>query len=182
MEVATFDWLNRMRSRHAKEFGKACQLLVAISFCRAGFHRIDERSVQGVDLDIGYHGAFPNFALEVKTTEHDKVKIGEKDVDGLAAKAQDGYKTAFVVLRLGLLSDWVVAKAKGLCAGEIPIGRLEARAIPDLQKELNREFPHVVADYAPELLKKPTGEAQEYLQACLAIEKRKREKRPQDPA
>ncbi|MBI4456893.1 MAG: hypothetical protein HY644_13485 [Acidobacteria bacterium] len=173
MDAATFDWLERIRGRHPTEFGKACQILLAISFCHLGFGRVVERSVQGVDIDISDHPTLPNFSIEVKTTLNDTLQIGHKDIKGLEMRAKDGYETAFAVLRLGLLSDWIIARAKGIPAGGIPIGRLETRALPNLQNELNRVFPQVVADYAREILRKQRNEVQVYLQRSLANEKQK---------
>lgn len=173
MDTATFDMLKRMRERHPTEFGKVCQILLAMSFCRLGFRRVVERSVQGVDIDISDHSTWHNFSIEVKTTLDNTVQIEEKDVEGLEIKAKDGYETAYAVLRLGLFSDWIIAKAKGIPACEIRIGRLETRAIPSLQNELNGEFPRVVAEYAMEILKKPRNEVQAYLQECLIYEKQK---------
>lgn len=173
MDAGTFDRLKRVRERHPTEYGKVCQILLAISFCRLGFKRVVERSVQGVDIDVSEHSTFPNFSIEVKTTLSDTVQIGQKDIKGLEIKAKDGYEAAFAVLRLGLFSDWLIAKAKGIPDGDIMIGRLETRAIPNLQNEINQEFPHVVTDYAGEILKKRTSEVQAYLQRCLANEKHK---------
>jgi hypothetical protein len=128
--------------------------------------------VQGVDLELGDHCALPKFAIEVKTTRYDKVTIAKKDVAGLEAKARDGYKTGFAVLKLGPLREWIVAQGNGLRAGSIRLGRLETRAIEDLQRELNQEFPEVVAEYAIGILSRPTAEVQEYLLDCLLKEKR----------
>jgi len=173
MDAATFYRLKRISERHPREFGKICQILLAICFCRLGFRRVVERSVQGVDIDISDHLTFPNFSIEVKTTLNNTVQIGQKDIKGLEIKAKDGYETAFAVLRLGLLSDWIIAKAKGILAGEILIGRFETRVIRGLQNEVNGEFPHVVGDYANEILRKRTTQVQAYLQKCLANEKQK---------
>src|SRR5438445_13347170 len=98
MDAATYDRLQRIRKRHPSEFGKVCQILLAISCCRLGFTRVIERSVQGVDIDASEHTTLPNFSIEVKTTLTDKVQIGQKDIEGLAAKAKDGYETVFAGL------------------------------------------------------------------------------------
>src|SRR6266851_2418971 len=50
---------------------------------RAGFGRVVERSVQGVDIDASGHPSFPNFSIEVKTTVDVKVHLARKDIDGL---------------------------------------------------------------------------------------------------
>jgi hypothetical protein len=176
MAVSTFHWLKEIRNQHRREFGKGCQLLVAISFCRIGFNRVSVQLVQGVDLELDIHSTFPKFALEVKTTQNDRVLVAKKDVEGLAAKANDGYEIGLAVLRLGLLSDWVIAKANHLSAGTIPIGRLETRAVVELQRELNQQFPQVLAQYAAEILKAQRGEVQEYLQSRLAIEQSRQRK------
>lgn len=73
MDTVTFDSLNEIHARHPKEFGKVCQILLAIAFYRLGFRRVVERSVQGVDIDISDHATFTPFSIEVKTTIYNTV-------------------------------------------------------------------------------------------------------------
>lgn len=176
MDAATFDCVKNIqehlntRSRKDNGFGKACQLLLAITFCRLGF-QVQNHCSEGVDIDIWDHYQFPHFSIEVKTTIKNTVQLGKKDVEEWEKKAREGYETAFAVLRIELLSEWLIAKAKGIPAGNIPLGRLQVRAIPELQNEVNLEFPLVVAKYGTEILKRQTEDALTYLDKCLEKEK-----------
>ena len=88
MDPTTFDNLQEIRRRHPIEFGKICQILLAIACVRVGFRRVVERCVQGVDIDAGEHATFPNLSIEVKTTLSGKIHIGQKDIEGLAGRAK----------------------------------------------------------------------------------------------
>lgn len=89
----------------------------------------------------------------------------------MQVRNRDGYETAFAILRLGLLSEWIIAKAKSIPAGDIRIGRFEVHAIRDLQDRVNEAFPSVVADHARELLMKRTAEVEEALLAGRILER-----------
>ncbi|OYD15444.1 hypothetical protein CH330_05685 [candidate division WOR-3 bacterium JGI_Cruoil_03_51_56] len=173
MDYESCEMLKAIRSRHPSEFGKACQVLLAITCCRLGFRNVVERRSQGVDIDARSHPAFADYSFEVKTTHSSSVSIGTKDVEGLEAKAKDSFRTAYAVLRPGLLSDWIIAGSKGIPAGNIPLGRFEARELPDIQCQVRRVFPHVLKEHAAEILRIARNEVQGYLQKCLADEKRK---------
>jgi hypothetical protein len=173
LDPLTFDLLERIRHRHKTEFGKICQILLAISFCKLGFKQVVEKSVQGVDIDINDHPIFPKLSIEVKTTAENTVIIEPKDVQGLKVKEKEGYEIAYAVLRLGVLSDWIIAKGKGIPAGKIAIGRLQRREISDLQNKIREVFPEVVAKYQNEILQKSNKNVLNYLQTCLSKEKEK---------
>src|SRR6266478_6871871 len=90
MSTELYCSLKDLHARHgAREFGKIVQKLLAIGFRLAGFDRIVERGVQGVDVDaVG--DSEERYATEVKTTQKDSVPFGPKDMKGLAARQQDG--------------------------------------------------------------------------------------------
>ncbi|WP_373525208.1 hypothetical protein [Nostoc sp.] len=148
MDVYTYDALKKIslhlnaKSKKDNGFGKTCQILLAITFCRLGF-KVENYLSQGVDIDIWNHSQYPNFSVEVKTTIKGTVQLGEKDVEGLRKKEYEGYKTAFAVLLRDSLSGWLIVNAKGIKYGNIPLTRLNTptRVLPDLQKEVNQVFP-----------------------------------------
>ena len=77
--------LKKLWQASEKEYGKLIQKLLAIAFCKAGAVRLMERSTQGIDLEV----TLPDerrIALEVKTAQDRSVKVGEKDLDGLASQ------------------------------------------------------------------------------------------------
>lgn len=180
MDASTFNHLTKIqqhlnsRSRKDNGFGKTCQIFLAITFCRLGF-QVENYSSQGVDIDSWNHPYFPNLSIEVKTTTKHTVTLGQKDVDGLKKKAREGYEPIFAVLRLELLSNWIIAKAKGIKAGNHPVGRLQTsvRAIPELQDQVNQEFYRVVNDYGAIVLDIPAEEVLTDLDKYLDRERQK---------
>jgi len=180
MNVDTYDALNKIwlhlnaKSKKDNGFGKTCQILLAITFCRLGF-QVKNYSSQGVDIDIWNHSQYPNFSVEVKTTIKDSVQLGEKDVEGLKKKEDEGYKTVFAVLPINSLSGWLIVNAKGIIkSSNIPLTRLnnKTRILPDLQKEVNQVFPKVIADYEIEILRRVSDDVLMYLDKNLEKEKR----------
>src|SRR5438045_6882388 len=97
MDPATFDNLQEIRRRHPIEFGKICQILLAIACVRVGFRRVVERCVQGVDIDAGEHATFPNLAIEVKTT------LSGKGITGLRAEESSRYEELAFCDALGVI-------------------------------------------------------------------------------
>jgi len=173
MDAVAFHLLWEIREKHkTSDFGKVAQKLLAICFCRLGYTHIEERGVQGVDLDVGKGAA--KLAIEVKTTDGDGITIGEKDVSGLQRRAEDGYVPAYAILKVSLLSDWVIASARNILPGNLRIGRFSTQCIQPLQNEINQSFGSVVRDYGREILEAHRGQAQWIADKSLQAEKRKR--------
>jgi hypothetical protein len=140
--------LKDLHARHGpREFGKIVQKLLAIAFRLAGFHRIIERGVQGVDVDAAGHPG-EKYAAEVKTTQSDSVPFALKDRDGLAARMHDGYHPLLAVLRLSPLSDLLLVHTANLRCGRIQIAclrpyrfhELEARLLPCFALAVREHF------------------------------------------
>ena len=103
--------LGEIAAAQGKGYGKLVQKLLAIAFLDAGAERVTERSVQGIDLEVTLAGG-RRIALEVKTSEpgaSGDVQFGKKDLQGLVARAEEGYEPYFAVLGNRLLDDWVLA-------------------------------------------------------------------------
>jgi hypothetical protein len=177
MDSATFDYLKAIgqhlnkKSKKDNGFGKTCQILLAIAFCRLGY-QVKNHCSEGVDIDIWHPSKSSSYSIEVKTTSKNTVQLGQKDVEDWEKKSRERYETAFAVLRMELLSDWIVANAKGIRAGNMPLGRLQSRTIPELQEEVKAKFPEVLADYATNILNKPQEDVLAYLDKCLEKEKK----------
>jgi hypothetical protein len=170
MDAVAFHLVEQIRKRHGTgEFGKVAQKLLAIVFCRLGFSHIEERGVQGVDIDVGNDGA--KYAVEVKTTARDTVVVGEKDVSGLLRRAEDGYRPAFAVLRVGLLSDWLISSAENINPGTVRVGRFTTQPIQSLQYDVNRLFATVVKDYGQRILEAQRSQAQAVAHKFLETER-----------
>lgn len=177
MDSVTFDNLKAIqqhlnkKSKKDNGFGKTCQILLAIAFCRLGY-QVKNHCSEGVDIDIWHPSNSSSYSIEVKTTSKNTVQLAEKDVEDWEKKSREGYETAFAVLRIELLSDWIVANAKGIRAGNMPLGRLQSRTLPELQEEVKGKFPEVLADYATNILNKPQEDVLAYLDKCLDKEKK----------
>lgn len=164
MNTRTYELLKILHRRHGpRRFGKLCQKLLAIALSSAGYERIVEREVQGVDVDAGgANGA--KYAIEVKTTKGEHVRFEEKDLEGLKRRAQDGYSPVLAVLRLRVLADWVFAKADDLSPGSIHVATLRAHRLPELENAVSDCFDRVLQEHFDGVLR----DAQKYLNHVLS--------------
>jgi hypothetical protein len=142
-----FRHLTNLHARHGpREFGKITQKLLAIAFRQAGFHRIVERGVQGVDVDaVGDSGE--RYATEVKTTQTTMVQFAAKDRNGLRARQLDGYRPLLAVLRLSPLSDLYLVDSSFLRCGRHQIGSLRPLRLLELESRLSPLFARAVAEH-----------------------------------
>jgi hypothetical protein len=139
--------LKDLHARHgAREFGKIVQKLLAVTFRLAGFHRIVERGVQGVDVDAVGDSA-ERYATEVKTTQKDAVPFGAKDRDGLVSRQQDGYHPLLAVLRLSPLSDLFLVHTSTLRCGRLQIASLRPFRFHELEARLRPWFDRAVLEH-----------------------------------
>jgi hypothetical protein len=139
--------LKDLHARHgAREFGKIVQKLLAITFRLAGFTRVVERGVQGVDVDaVG--NSVERYATEVKTTQKEFVLFAAKDIKGLAARQQDGYHPLLAVLRLTPLSDLLLVHTARLHGGCLQIASLRPYRFRELEDRLQPWFTRAVLEH-----------------------------------
>ncbi len=112
--------LQEIAAAQGKGYGKLVQKLLALAFLEAGVQRVTERSIQGIDLEVTLAGG-ERIAMEVKTSEPGAVgtvAFGKKDVQGLCARAEEGFVPYFAVLGNHQLDDWIFARHH---TGEIPV-------------------------------------------------------------
>ena len=159
MEVNAFLLLKKIREKHGPhEFGKVAQKLFAIALCRLNFI-VKERCSQ--DVDIEAVKADLKYWFEVKTTDKDAVAIGEKDVRCLEqCRRLHGGITGYAILKLSILSDWIVASSNNIHPGEVAISRFAPQAVQPLQEQIIRIFPAIVRDYGNEIVAVKKSEAQ----------------------
>ena len=159
MEHRVFLILKEIRDTYGhKEFGKIAQKLLGIALCRLCFD-IKERSVQDVDIEAVKSDL--KYWLEVKTTDKDTVVIQEKDVEGLnQCKVLHGGVTGYAVLKVSLLSDWVIASNNNIRPGAVRIGSFGTQRILPLNDEVNKVFPSVVKEFGDQILSASKGKAQ----------------------
>jgi len=153
MLTETYDKLDTIYSKHgSKEFGKIIQKFLAISFLMDGYTHIEDRGVQGVDIDIS--GIKGKLAIEVKTTIKDNILFGQKDADGLRKRTNNGYKPILAILKLSPLSDWLFLDAEKVKVGTIPIFSIRPYRITKIEEEIIPHFNNAVNDHYSEALDK----------------------------
>jgi len=139
--------LKELHARHgAREFGKIVQKELAIAFHLAGFARVVERGVQGVDVDaVG--NSLERYATEVKTTQTESVPFAAKDINGLKSRQQDGYQPLLAVLRLSPLSDLFLVHAGNLRCGRLQIESLRPYRFHELETRIQPCFERAVLEH-----------------------------------
>ena len=146
MTIETFERLLQLRERYRLEFGKLCQKLLALAFHAAGYGIMNERGVQGVDIDVAdKHG---KYSIEVKTTDGEAVAFERKDADGLATRRQDGYRSVLAILQIKLFADWMFVNADRLPPRQWPVEGLRAGRIHDLEQRVAPRFDEIVGTHA----------------------------------
>ncbi|MCA8971113.1 MAG: hypothetical protein KDC95_15075 [Planctomycetes bacterium] len=122
--------LRELASRRGKEYGKLVQKLLALALLDAGATEVYERSTQGIDLEFRRDAI--RFAVEVKTCEGRKLRLGAKDLAGLESRANAGIATYLAVLGPGLLDDLRLARiAPGELVASKDLFLVELRAYRD---------------------------------------------------
>jgi hypothetical protein len=76
----------------------------------------------------------------VKTTQQDAVPFAVKDVDGLAARQQDGYHPLLAVLRLTPLSDLFLVHTATLRCGRLQVASLRPYRFHELERRVEPYF------------------------------------------
>lgn len=159
MEPIAFETLRQIRNKHGPgEFGKIAQKLLAIAFCRLCFE-VKERSVQDVDIEAVQNDL--KYWLEVKTTDKDEVIIEEKDANGLSqCELLHGGLAGYAILKISLLSDWIIALSGNIRPGAVRVGRFSSRRILPLEDDINKVFPPIVKEFGNQILSAGKGKAQ----------------------
>lgn len=163
MKTETYDRLKVLYDNYRpQEFGKLCQQLVALAFDSVGFKVNEVRLVEGVDIDVLAQNG-EKYAVEVKTTVLNSINVGQKDVDGLQKRKEDGYQPVLAVLRLSRFSDWIFAKADTIKPGSIYIDSLLAYKLDELEKCICPLFDELIKQYYDGMMK----EGQKYIDNIL---------------
>ena len=146
MKVRTFEQLHNIREKFGPGiFGKIAQKLLALAFYDAGYTHVVESSVQGVDIDAG-NTRGKKYTVEVKTTAGDSISISQDNIDALKASVNNGYAPVIAALRVQMFEQWVFAgiPLDQIRPESIPLSRLRAYRIGDLEASVNPAFETVV--------------------------------------
>ncbi len=138
-----------------EHYGKIAQKLLALTFRRMGFHIMEERSVEGVDIDVVHKNLSLKYALEVKTAQGRTARLEAKDVEGLQRRREDGYETFYAVLcqPFCITDGWIIFPADAVSPGErLPALRFCRNAQKELCREVNAVFPEVLEEAYPHLM------------------------------
>lgn len=111
MKYETWQMLQTLREQQKMEYGKLVQKLLALAFFDAGAKRLTERSIQGIDIEVQLQDR--KLAIEVKTSEASSISIAKKDLDGLAARREDGFETMLAILGGRLTDEWMFLPVPG---------------------------------------------------------------------
>jgi len=141
--------LTELSEETGKEYGKLVQKLLGVAFLDAGVEALTDRSTQGIDLELELDGVA--HALEVKTTEGGKIRLGVKDVDGLRAREQGGAHGYVAVLGSRLTDEWLFARFHpGELAPSLSYTVTQLRPYRDrhLERVVLDTFPNAVLEHA----------------------------------
>jgi len=146
--------LRDLRQRYDVAYGKIAQKLLGIAFLEAGATSVTERSVQGIDLQVVLDSQ--RLALEVKTTEKGIVQLAKKDVDGLRARASEGFEPHVAVLGFRTLDRWLLTRfhdAEFTPGRKLPVDALRAWRRPELEARVCPAFTAAVHRLGGEVLR-----------------------------
>lgn len=167
----TKDVIGKIQKRHVSESGKVIQKLLALTLVRLGYDHLEERSVQGVDIDVIKNETGERHSFEVKTSKTHDVSIGKKDIDGLEAREEDGYKTYFAILCFPLCftEGWIIIPASSVKEGRYSAMGLLRKRDKELSELVNSVFPDVVEDVEDGLLESRPGCALHFMKENYGI-------------
>lgn len=159
VNVKTFQHLQQIRDKFGPGiFGKIIQKLLALAFYEIGSQHVVERGVQGVDIDVVITEA-QKYTFEVKTTEGEGTLISKENIDDLRDRQKDGYRPVLAVLRIQLFEDWIFASVplSHLHPGTVPLSRLRAYRLKELEISLYPIFERVVDQHFSSVLERGEG-------------------------
>jgi len=171
LDSLTFDRLRRLHTHFGpRVFGKVAQKLLALAFAECGFCHVVEREVQGVDIDIAGLDE-QTFALEVKTTTNDSIFLSQENIQALEDRAKDGYVPLVAALRIRPLEEWMLAAIPltRLQPGSMPLTRLRAYRLKELEQRVNAEFQAMIGEYYHGLLDEGEAYLNEVMQRKRSI-------------
>ncbi|MFH1690688.1 MAG: hypothetical protein ABIE42_10715 [Candidatus Eisenbacteria bacterium] len=152
MKPSVLDEVQQLRSHVGSgQAGKFIQRLLALALIKAGISVVDERTVEGPDLDLG------EYQVEVKTAEREPFQLTQKDFNDVAAAAKLGKAPAFAFLSLDSFDGWVFALAERISQNSVYCGDLALCRIRSLEEAANANFDDVVKAWAHVLRDDPDG-------------------------
>lgn len=145
VEYRAFILLERLLMKHGPtEFGRICQVLLALTLKERGF-QVPYCQLAGRP-DIVATRNTDGYRIEVKAYTKSEVTIGEKDLDGVIDSSR--YQPIIAVLSFPeARTRWIMANARRLEAGRFNKSMLKTYSIRTLEKEVNKIFGNIVEKY-----------------------------------
>lgn len=167
----TKDILSSIQERHFSESGKVIQKLLALTLQRLGYDHMEERSIQGVDIDVMNKTTGEKHSFEVKTSKNTEIILAEKDSKGLRAREEDGYQTFYAILCYPICfsEGWIIVPANLVADGSHRAMGLLRRRNKELSEKVNDVFPEVVEEIGPSVLSCAPGAALSFLKKTYRI-------------
>lgn len=159
--------LRMLHQERPSEYGKLVQKLLALAFLEAGATAVTDRSTQGIDLEVTFEGTA--FAFEVKTTATGTIRLGAKDLAGLAARELEGARPYVAVLGARLLDDWTFARFHPnelVPAHSYTLSELRPYRDTELEEAIARAFPQVTLEHTSAAAAGGQGALDEVLRRC----------------
>ncbi len=151
--------------RHISEYGKVLQKLLALTMLKAGYGFCEERSIEGVDIDVIDRVTEERHSFEVKTSRSNRVTLAKKDFDGLKSRRESGFETFFAVLCAPscFCNGWIVCPSVRLKVGQHTASGLVRKRDAVLSERVNSLFPEVIEEIGPGILACRPGAAMAYM-------------------
>jgi len=144
----TYQLIKRLHSKHgAQVFGKIAQRFLAITLHKLDWKHIRDHISEDADLDA-VSPENRKLTFEVKTSIHNDVSIGEKDINCLKQRKLDGYDGYFAVMQISQRGEWYFSPLNGwVKVGKIPFSRFRFNNDNILVDPINTKFPEIVKKY-----------------------------------
>jgi len=147
-ELAQLDLLRRLADRYDdRQRGKILQRLLALAFDRAGYRLVEERLVEGTDVDFS-HREHPEekYSFEVRTTEGHTVPVKVEDLRLMDERAADGYTTGVAALRIAPGGRWIFLRREWLATPSVRWALGTSPGWEELADRINAAFDEVLED------------------------------------
>lgn len=115
-ELGRLQLLRRLADRYDdRQRGKILQRLLALAFDKAGYRLVEERLVEGTDLDFCHRERTDEkYSFEVRTTEGHVVPVKVEDLRLMDERVADGYATGVAALRIAPGGRWIFLQREWL--------------------------------------------------------------------
>lgn len=156
METKSYDNLRKILKIHKEgETGKILQCLLGLSFSRMSYkpEKIEVNLVEGVDIVLEDE-QYGKYAIEVKTTSRDKIRIEDIDLKKLESYEKNGYTAMVSILKISLYSKWLfIPLEKFKRKHTWNVDDLSTFNDNELSNKVNETFENLLSKYSDDIKK-----------------------------